>query len=251
MAQWGFYFDQSRCVGCKACNLACKNWNELRRGDSGINQLIISKYEVPVDSNEKGSVYIDQASGTTNYAAYRPFYMKENWRRVSNTDKGAVVLNADNSFTSTFDRRYLSLSCNHCDDPACVKVCPQGVIYKEKSIGAVLTNFEACISCGRCHEACPWGATQFYDDNYASYMIADPKRPKMTKCTFCVDRVTQGLKPACVAACWNRALDAGPVEELKERYKGQYVDKLDEFADSAVPSLDISSTKPNIIFKRK
>jgi anaerobic dimethyl sulfoxide reductase subunit B (iron-sulfur subunit) len=230
--------------------MACKNWNELRRDDK-FNVLNIENYKTVLGGTEKSSTYIDPATGANNYGEFRKYYMKEDWRRVETYDKGSVVLSEKNTFKSTFDRRYLSVSCNHCEEPACVKICPQRLIVKESSTGAVLTAYDSCISCGRCKEACPWDAPQFYDDKYAGYAISDYKRPKMTKCTLCYDRINLGLKPACVAACWNRALDAGPMDELKERYQEHYVESLDEFADSAVPLLDISSTKPNVIFKKK
>ncbi len=251
MSQWGFYFDQSRCLGCKACMLACKNWNELRRGDKNINQMVIESYTTPAGGNEKKSTYLDTTTGANNYAEFRKFYMKENWRRVTTHESGTVVLTEENTFKSTFDRRYLSVSCNHCEEPSCVRVCPMGIISKDAATGAVLVASESCISCGRCKEACPWDAPQYYDEKFASYPVQDAKRPRMTKCTLCVDRITEGLKPACVAACWNRALDAGPMDELKIRYNGKYTDKLDEFADSAVPVIDLPSTKPCVIFKRK
>jgi anaerobic dimethyl sulfoxide reductase subunit B (iron-sulfur subunit) len=256
MSQWGFYFDQSRCLGCKTCTLACKNWNELRRGDKDINKLAIDKYSVPEGENENKSAYIDPVTGTNNYAEFRKFYMKENWRRVSAYDRGGVVLAAGNTFRSSFERRYLSVSCNHCSEPACRDACPTAAIFKEESVGAVLVDSSACISCGKCREACPWDAPQYYDENFARYHIGDPTRPRMTKCTFCVDRIKEGLKPACVAACWNRALDAGPLEELKAKYVGKvggYVepDGMEEFAGSSVPELGITSTGPNIIFTRK
>jgi anaerobic dimethyl sulfoxide reductase subunit B (iron-sulfur subunit) len=256
MNQWGFYFDQSRCLGCKACTLACKNWNELRRGDNNINGLAIENYSAREGESEKASAYIDPSTGTNNYAEFRKYYMKENWRRVSTYDRGGVVLAADNTFKSSFDRRYLSISCNHCDRPACLAACPVAAIFKEETVGAVIVDSSICISCGRCRQACPWNAPQYYDENFARYDNGDPARPRMTKCILCIDRINEGLKPACVAACWNRALDAGPVEDLKTKYRDrvggfQNPDEIDEFADSAIPESNIPSIGPNIIFTRK
>jgi anaerobic dimethyl sulfoxide reductase subunit B (iron-sulfur subunit) len=236
--------------------LACKNWNELRRGDKDTNRLNIENYTVAEGANENAAAYIDPATGTNNYAEFRKFYMKENWRRVSTHDRGGVVLGTGNTFKTTFDRRYLSVSCNHCSEPACRDACPVGAIFKEETIGAVIVNSSMCISCGKCREACPWNAPQYYDDNFARYNPDDPARPRMTKCTLCFDRVREGRKPTCVAACWNRALDAGPLEELKTKYSGiaggwQNPDEIEEFANSAVPELGIPSTGPNIIFTRK
>jgi anaerobic dimethyl sulfoxide reductase subunit B (iron-sulfur subunit) len=245
MSQWGFYFNQSRCLGCKTCILACKNWNEERRGDAAVNAVTIesmTSHMVEEGAYEYGSNYID-SQGYTNYADFRKNYMKEKWRRVESFESGKTLRNKNTHiFSSDFDRRYISISCNHCDTPACRDACPTAAIYKEESIGSVLVDSSACISCGKCRQACPWDVPQYYDDNFAKYNINDPARPRMTKCTFCADRIKEGLKPACVAACWNRALDAGPMDELEARYPSA-VRVLPEFSDGG--------TGPNILFKSK
>ena len=239
MSQWGFYFDQSRCLGCKTCMLACKNWNELRRGDNKINIRDMTQYEVGEGRKEKGNTYID-STGQTNYKEFRKFYMKENWRKIETYESGVVLTNSDNTIKSTFDRRYVSISCNHCEKPKCVDACPAGNIVKDTDTGIVLAG-KSCLSCGKCREACPWDAPQFYDE-IGNYSLGDPDRPLMTKCTMCYDRINEGLKPACVAACWNRAMDAGPMDELKARYP-KATQRINEFQDFGVG--------PNMIFKAK
>lgn len=242
MSQWGFYFNQTRCIGCKTCTIACKNWNEQLRGDVNINvdlnwltsatdqYLNPAAYELPAGSD-----------GSINYAEFRKYYMKEKWRRVTKTEYGAVYPNAD-----VLD---LSIGCNHCATPACISVCPMQIIYKEPTYGIVLVDNTNCISCGKCQDACPWGAPQFYDPNFRSYTQSDPLRPKMNKCTLCIDRISAGLKPACVAACMNRALDAGPIADLKTQYPDWAPGSVViNFPSDAVPSLGIS-TGPNIIFQ--
>lgn len=241
MRQWGFYFDQTRCVNCKACILACKSWNEDKRGDASINPeltwLNTGRYEEPAEyDNLPGS------SGEQNFADYSKYHMKENWRRVTATEYGDVPPNVD--------VLNLSISCNHCEDPACIKACPMHYIYKEPEYGIVLADKNrTCISCQRCKQACPWDSPQYYDNNINKYDQNDPARPRMTKCDLCIDRISEGLKPACVAACPMRALDAGPMDELKERYS-DWSDKVENFPDGNIPSMGID-TKPNIIFKKK
>lgn len=246
MTQWGFYFDQTRCFGCKACMMACKNWNDDKRGDYDINTDSMNPetdwytsgtYCVAVDEMEDGTVY-RTSEGQTNYELQRKYYMKEDWRRV-NSNISATKIN------------YTSVSCNHCENPACIEACPMGIIYKEETYGIVMVNNETCISCGRCKAACPWGAPQYYDKNFASYAQSDAARPKMNKCTLCLDRIKEGLKPACVAACLNRALDAGPLDEIKEKWTsfGKTVVEA-----SSMDSADFASStgvNPNIIFCKK
>jgi len=241
MKQWGFYFDQTRCVNCKACVMACKAWNGELRGDAKINPDLnwISKeiYEEPSEyENLPGS------SGEQNYEEYGKYHMKENWRRIIVTEHGDVPPNVD---VLNF-----SVSCNHCNDPVCVRVCPTNYIYKESEYGIVLTDdTKKCISCRLCKKSCPWSSPQFYDDGLYSYKISSLEKPKMTKCNLCIDRIKEGLKPACVAGCIMRALDAGPIEELREKYSG-YSKISRTFKGNTFQGLN-KGTEPNIIIKKK
>ena len=108
-------------------------------------------------------------------------------------------------------------SCNHCSDPACVKVCPVKAIRKEDEFGAVLVDSEKCIGCGACRAACPWHVPEYFED-LSRTKIGEERHPKMTKCDMCIDRLRDGLKPACVASCPGRALECGPIEELRRQH---------------------------------
>lgn len=107
---------------------------------------------------------------------------------------------------------YLSLSCNHCENPACAQACPANAITKRREDGIMVVEREMCLGsevCGSpCKQACPYGIPQFGIE----------ENSKMQMCHFCLDRVTQSKKPACVDACPVRALDAGPLDELKKKY---------------------------------
>lgn len=235
MIQWGFYFDQTRCIGCNACVVACKEWNEELRGDAGVNKelqwMTTGAYSLPSDYE------VSTGKGPLNYAEYGKYHMKENWRRVSTTEYGSVPPHVD--------ILNLSIACNHCAKPACAEACPVQIITKEPDFGIVLVDTARCISCGSCQAACPWSAPQFYSPNISNFREDDPLRPKMTKCTLCLDRILHGLKPACVASCTNRALDAGPLEYLKNKYR-EWANTTHDFN-----SREIEKTRPSIIFKRK
>ncbi len=245
MSQWGFYFNQERCIGCRACEMACKNWNDTRRGDADMNPSGYTYTGVAVDAKEPGTTFIDTTTGKTNYAEFNKYYMKENWRRVSKTHYGYVRKNAKNVFETNYDVLNISIGCNHCANPACMAACPMGAYSKDPAYGAVLVDRNACISCGKCHDACPWNAPQYYDDP-AKYKVGAANRPRATKCTLCLDRIKENLRPACVAACINRAMDAGPMDELRTAYPDA-VAKIPEFAadDDGMGG----HTEPNIIFK--
>jgi len=115
------------------------------------------------------------------------------WRRVTALEGGAHphvrVAN-------------LSLSCMHCENPACRDVCPTQAIHKRSEDGLVLVDSSRCIGCKVCGVACPYGIPQFGMDG------------KMQKCDFCLDRLEKGLEPACVSTCPARALHTGTLEEL-------------------------------------
>jgi len=177
--QYGFFFDQSRCTGCHACAVACKNWNQLPPGP--LKYLRVYQYETGAFPNVR---------------------IHFQW-----------------------------IPCFHCEEPACVRSCPQEAIYKEEKYGAVLINSEACDGCRGCYEACPYGAPVFESDEMTA---------KAQKCTMCIDRLKVSLQPICASACPQRALDFGSLSKLIERY-GDRRDLKD------LPPNNL--TKPAILFK--
>ena len=236
MEQWGFYFDQTRCTGCKTCVIACKSWNEDKRGDAQLNPDLCwvenQKYDEPKDyENPPGS------DGGLNFKEFSKYHMKENWRKVTTQEYGTVLPNVD--------VLHLSISCHHCSEPACTAVCPTHFVYKDNDKGLVLTDSQKpCMLCRACQRSCPWKSPQFYDD-YID-VGESSERVRMTKCTLCNERIDAGLKPACVAACPMRALDAGPIEQLKEKYQ-----QLRESVENFKVDEKSMSYKPTIIFKKK
>lgn len=180
--QMALYFDQSRCIGCHTCSVACKDWHDIEAG--------------PI-----------------------------NWRRIISTEKGTFP---------NLSLAYLSISCNHCAEPSCMLVCSTDAITKGEK-GIVLIDRERCLGkddCGLCKKACPYDVPQFGDE----------KNAKMQMCNFCYDRLMKNKKPICVEACIMRALDAGPLKELIDKYGD--VRETEGFRYS-------KKTKPSIIFKPK
>ncbi|MDY6821687.1 MAG: 4Fe-4S dicluster domain-containing protein [Deferribacterota bacterium] len=200
--QIAFYFDQNRCMGCDACVVACKDWNNVNPG--------------PAEWRRK---YVEEDGSFPNLAIFN-----------------------------------LVMSCNHCTNPACLKACPVGAIYKREEDGIVLVDRSLCINILACKAACPFSAPQFADDKSeptkdTTWQVPHP----MQKCTFCWDRLEDGLPPACVASCPQRALDYGTVEEIFERYPNAQRTVVG-FPDSTVglygSPLD-EDTLPNIYFNPK
>jgi len=104
-----------------------------------------------------------------------------------------------------FQRMNISMACNHCDDPVCLKGCPTKAYTKHAEYGAVLQDPDTCFGCGYCTWVCPYNAPQL-----------DPIEGQVSKCNMCVDRLEVGLKPSCVSACVGNALDFGVVETVPE-----------------------------------
>ncbi len=130
-----------------------------------------------------------------------------------------------------FQRINISMACNHCDDPVCLKGCPTRAYTKFAEYGAVLQDPDICFGCGYCTWVCPYNAPQL-----------DPIKGQVSKCNMCVDRLEVGLKPACVAACLGGALDFGVIETRPQ-------DR--EQAKLAIPGFpDPGITHPNIRFQQ-
>ena len=130
-----------------------------------------------------------------------------------------------------YQRLNISMACNHCDDPVCLKGCPTRAYTKFAEYGAVLQDPDICFGCGYCTWVCPYNAPQL-----------DPVKGQVSKCNMCVDRLEVGLKPACVAACLGNALDFGVVENIPEN-RTQAKTEIPGF-----PRTDI--THPNIRFQQ-
>jgi len=122
----------------------------------------------------------------------------------------------------------LSMSCNHCEDPICVKNCPTNALWKRED-GIVQIDQTVCIGCKYCSWVCPYGAPQF-----------NPQKGVMGKCDLCADYIDQGKNPSCVDACPMRALDFGDYQELLAKYGT---------SDHIYPLPDNSITGPSICIK--
>ncbi|MBE9540193.1 MAG: dimethyl sulfoxide reductase anchor subunit [Proteobacteria bacterium] len=131
----------------------------------------------------------------------------------------------------SYQRMNISMACNHCDDPVCLKGCPTRAYTKHEEFGAVIQDPDICFGCGYCTWVCPYNAPQL-----------DTEAGQVEKCNMCVDRLEVGLKPACVSACVGNALDFGVVENTPEG-REQIATQLPGFPDPDI-------TKPNIRFEQ-
>ncbi len=130
-----------------------------------------------------------------------------------------------------YQRLNISMACNHCDDPVCLKGCPTRAYTKHAEYGAVLQDPDTCFGCGYCTWVCPYNAPQL-----------DPVEGQVSKCNMCVDRLEVNLKPACVSACLGNALNFGVIEDTPENREQAKV-QIPGFPDPEI-------THPNIRFEQ-
>ncbi len=149
------------------------------------------------------------------------------WRRVYEVTGGEWVAEGHVWLPNVYAYN-LSMSCNHCQNPVCVSVCPTGAMHKRED-GIVAVNADTCVGCKLCAWACPYGAPQY-----------NAKTGVMTKCDFCADEVDAGRPPACVAACPMRGLDFGELDDLRKKYGS---------LDQVYPMPPADQTQPSVIIK--
>ncbi|MDQ2662925.1 MAG: 4Fe-4S dicluster domain-containing protein [Candidatus Eremiobacteraeota bacterium] len=200
----GFFTDTTLCIGCKACEVACKQWNEL-----------------PSDGFEfSGNSYdnTNALGGTT-------------WRHVSFVEDVSM----DSAGVSD-SWSMMSDVCKHCTHAGCLEACPTGAIVRNE-FGAVFVQPDICNGCGYCVVSCPFGVVDMIESftKDTRYNVAtvreDRREAKETavqsnggvagKCTLCYDRQRDGLVPACAKACPTESIVFGDVEELKERARAR------------------------------
>jgi anaerobic dimethyl sulfoxide reductase subunit B (iron-sulfur subunit) len=125
----------------------------------------------------------------------------------------------------------LAIPCYHCENPLCVKACPNKAIYKEERYGAVLIDKDKCRGSRKCSAACLYGVPQYEGEEPGL---------KMSKCTMCIDRLEKGLKPICILSCSMRALEFGPIDELRKGYGN--LGRLEDMPKDSI-------TRPAVVFK--
>ncbi|MEU3251166.1 4Fe-4S dicluster domain-containing protein [Streptomyces sp. NPDC006997] len=184
----GFFTDTSVCIGCKACEVACKEWNAI-----------------PADGLELTGMSYDNTVGLG----------ADTWRHVAFVEQ-QVPADVD-VFTAARDleaagpgatrTRWLMSSdvCKHCTHAACLDVCPTGSLFRTE-FGTVVVQEDICNGCGYCVPACPYGVIDQRKDDGRAW-----------KCTLCYDRLGVGMEPACAKACPTESIQFGPLEELRER----------------------------------
>jgi formate dehydrogenase iron-sulfur subunit len=196
----GFFTDTSLCIGCKACEVACKQWNQL-----------------PASQPEwRGSSYDHTGQLSAQNWRHVQFIEQVGLRKpgVALTeqieqarDEGDIPLDPPGVALPFFNsERWLMQSdvCKHCVNAPCHEACPTGAIIRTE-FDTVYVQQDICNGCGYCIVACPFGVIA--RDALVDYQAH--------KCTLCYDRLKDGMQPACAQACPTQSIQFGPVKQLK------------------------------------
>ena len=207
----GFFTDTSVCIGCKACEVACKEWNLIP---------------------EDGLVWTGESYDNTSMLG------ANSWRHVAFVEQNEPLKLDGETATANVDAeplRWLMSSdvCKHCTHAACLDVCPTGALFRTE-FGTVVVQQDVCNGCGYCVPACPFGVLDRRhlprkpdDAPLALPLLGSKEDGRVWKCTLCYDRLKGGHEPACAKACPTKSIQFGELDELRER-ADQRLAKLQE-----------------------
>ncbi len=185
----GFYTDTTVCIGCKACQVACHQWNDLPA------DLQAQPTADGSNSGQTRAITGDSYDNTGSFSA-------NNWRHVKFIEK--IDLERKEPVWMM-----MSDVCKHCVNAPCLEVCPTGAIIRTE-FDTVYIQEPTCNGCRDCISACPFGVIHASGNENEGKGTAK-------KCTLCYDRLQNGLQPACSAACPTESIQFGPISELKQR----------------------------------
>jgi formate dehydrogenase iron-sulfur subunit len=176
MSVTAFLTDSTLCIGCKACEVACKEWNNV--AEDGLNWSGFSY-------DNTGAVGA------------------QTWRHVKFVEQSPEPGFGGNA-PELNSWSFSSDVCKHCENAGCLEACPTGAIVRTE-FGGVFVQPDVCNGCGYCVVSCPFGVVERNQDDGRAF-----------KCTFCYDRQKVGMKPACAQTCPTESIKFGEIEELRE-----------------------------------
>ena len=215
----GFFTDTSICIGCKACEVACKEWNRNPR--DGDLELLGSSYDNTGSlgaSTWRHVAFIEQDRDRIEEA-------RESGRALIGLGMPAFPDAQDNTDTKPPDTpefRWLMSSdvCKHCTHAGCLDVCPTGALFRTE-FGTVVVQHDLCNGCGTCVAGCPFGVVERRSDG--TYATSERQSDQLAhdyvtgvaqKCTLCYDRLVEDQIPACAQTCPTTSIKFGNHDDL-------------------------------------
>jgi formate dehydrogenase iron-sulfur subunit len=205
----GFFTDTSVCIGCKACEVACKEWNAIPEDGLIFTGMSMDNSQGLGANTWRHVAFIEQRKPV---AAQDPGVIHEGVDVLALAPQGSGTPPGQAGLAPTTpgaagEFRWLMASdvCKHCTHAACLDVCPTGSLFRTE-FGTVVVQEDICNGCGYCIPACPYG-------------VIDQRKGdgRAWKCTLCYDRLSVGQEPACAKSCPTNSIQFGPLDELRER----------------------------------
>ncbi|MBK3647570.1 4Fe-4S dicluster domain-containing protein [Streptomyces sp. MBT33] len=212
----GFFTDTSVCIGCKACEVACKEWNAIPEDGLSLSAMSYDNTQALGASTWRHVAFIEQP---------RP----DGRTRLPVVEGGSTA--QETAVGGDGELRWLMSSdvCKHCTHAACLDVCPTGSLFRTE-FGTVVVQEDICNGCGYCVPACPYGVIE-----------QRPHDGRAFKCTMCYDRLGAGQEPACAKACPTQSIQFGPLDELRERAEL----RVDQLHEAGVPEARLYGHDPD------
>lgn len=221
MTRYGMAIDLKRCFGCQACAVACKIANNIPKGVF---------YNVVFTKTDEGDIDVSGLAAA----------------------QGSLSFDVAGGSYPDCSMYFLPRSCQHCEKPACMLVCPTGAT-QQRDDGIVSIDGELCIGCASCIEACPYegvrtllnGAPEYYLD----MVVGEADAPKhsggtVEKCTFCANLIDRGRVPACMQLCPGRARYWGDLDDPESGISKVIAGRTCEFLHES------AGTQPQVYYLR-
>jgi formate dehydrogenase iron-sulfur subunit len=201
----GFFTDTTVCIGCKACEVACKEWNDIPA----------------VIADLTGDSYDNHHDGLN----------ANTWRHVAFIEQRLPRIERSNGSAADQAFRWLMSSdvCKHCTTAACLDVCPTGSLFKTE-FGTVVVQEDICNGCGYCIPACPYGVIGQREGDGRAW-----------KCTLCYDRLKGGEEPACAKACPTDSINFGTLDTMRAMANHRF----QEVVEAGVPGAQLYGDGPS------
>ncbi len=242
---YGFFTDTTLCIGCKACEVACKQWNQLPAEPPHLTALSYDNTRSFSATTWRHVRFVEQmepdrfAPGDHESSGHRGNGGIASGNGGMGSGNGIGSSNGDGVTSAAWARAHIPASfepwgnltsseqwsnpasrwllmsdvCKHCVHAPCLEACPTGSILRTE-FDSVFVQQDVCNGCGYCQSACPFGVIE----------VDKQGDGKAHKCTLCYDRLKDGLEPACAKACPTDSIQFGPVDELLERARARVAD---------------------------